>query len=179
MSGPAILAELRNASKRFDAGAASVEAVHELNITVQAGELVAVLGPNGAGKTTAISLLTGLRRPTEGNARLFGRDPRDLAARRRVGVMLQASGVPDTLRVRELIDEFRGYYPNPMPLAAVVAAAGLDGLDRRLYGQLSGGEQRRVQFGIAICGNPELVFLDEPTTGLDVESRRGSVGDAP
>ena len=169
----AVLAELRNATKRFGTGVATVEAVSGVDLTVRAGELLAVLGPNGAGKTTAISMLTGLRRPTSGTARLFGRDPRDLAARQRVGVMLQASGVPETLRVRELLDEFRGYYPDPLPLTTVIAAAGLDGLERRLYGELSGGQQRRVLFAIAMCGNPELLFFDEPTTGLDVEVRRG------
>jgi ABC-2 type transport system ATP-binding protein len=168
-----VLAELRNATKRFGRGGATVEAVSGVDLTVRAGELLAVLGPNGAGKTTAISMLTGLRRPTSGTARLFGRDPRDFAARQRVGVMLQASGVPETLRVRELLNEFRGYYPDPLPLATVIAAAGLDGLERRLYGELSGGQQRRVNFAIAVCGNPELLFFDEPTTGLDVEVRRG------
>lgn len=165
----AVVAELRSATKLFGV----VEAVDDVNLTVRAGELLAVLGPNGAGKTTAISMLTGLRRPTSGTARLFGRDPRDITARRRVGVMLQASGVPETLRVRELLDEFRGYYPDPMPLPTVVVAAGLDGLERRLYGELSGGQQRRVLFAIALCGNPELLFFDEPTTGLDVDVRRG------
>ena len=165
----AVLAELRGASKRFG----SVEAVSHVDLTVHAGELLAVLGPNGAGKTTAISMLTGLRRPTGGTARLFGRDPRDIAARQRVGVMLQASGVPETLRVRELLSEFRGYYPDPLPMPTVVAAAGLEGLEQRLYGELSGGQQRRVLFGIALCGNPELLFFDEPTTGLDVDVRRG------
>ena len=169
----AVLAELRDASKRFGAGVATVEAVNGVDLTVRAGELLAVLGPNGAGKTTAISMLTGLRRPTSGTARLFGRDPRDLAARQRVGVMLQASGVPETLRVRELLDEFRGYYPDPLPLTTVIDATGLDGLERRLFGELSGGQQRRVLFAIAMCGNPELLFFDEPTTGLDVEVRRG------
>jgi ABC-2 type transport system ATP-binding protein len=117
-------------------------------------------------------MLTGLVAPTSGTARLFGRDPRNLAARQRVGVMLQSSGVPDTLRVGELLTAFRGYYPAPMPFAAVVEAAGLRGLENRLFGTLSGGQQRRVLFGIALCGDPELVFVDEPTTGLDVEVRR-------
>ena len=169
----AVLAQLHQATKRFGTGAATVEAVDGVDLTVHAGELLAVLGPNGAGKTTAISMLTGLRRPTSGDARLFGHDPRDIAARQRVGVMLQASGVPETLRVTELLNEFRGYYPEPLSLSAVIAAAGLEGLERRLYGELSGGQQRRVLFGIALCGNPELLFFDEPTTGLDVDVRRG------
>jgi len=165
----AVLGELRNASKRFG----DVDAINDVSLAVHAGELLAVLGPNGAGKTTAISMLTGLRRPTSGTARLFDRDPRDIAARRRVGVMLQASGVPETLRVSELLDEFCGYYPDPLPLPTVIAAGGLGGLERRLYGELSGGQQRRVLFAIALCGDPELLFFDEPTTGLDVDVRRG------
>jgi ABC-2 type transport system ATP-binding protein len=169
----AVLAELRNATKCFTTRAATIEAVRGVDLTVHAGELLAVLGPNGAGKTTAISMLTGLRRPTSGTARLFGRDPRDLAARQRLGVMLQASGVPETLRVRELLNEFRGYYRDPLPLTSVIAVTGLHGLERRLYGELSGGQQRRVLFAIAMCGNPDLLFFDEPTTGLDVEVRRG------
>jgi len=131
-----------------------------------------VLGPNGAGKTTALGMLTGLTTPSTGTARLFGRDPRDLAARQRIGVMLQSSGVPATLRVRELLTAFRGYYPAPLPVASVVEAAGLHGLEDRLFGALSGGQQRRVLFGIALCGDPQLVFVDEPTTGLDAEVRR-------
>src|SRR5215203_2116434 len=167
-----VLAELLGASKTFGTGAAAVHAVADVDLTVRAGELLAVLGPNGAGKTTALSMLMGLSTPTSGTARLFGRDPRDLAARQRMGVMLQSSGVPDTLRVRELLTAFRGYYPVPLPFASVVEAAGLRGLENRLFGTLSGGQQRRVLFGIAVCGDPELVFVDEPTTGLDAEVRR-------
>ena len=167
-----VLAELNGATKTFGTGAAAVHAVDGLDLTVRAGELLAVLGPNGAGKTTALSMMTGLAKPTDGSARLFGKDPRDLAARQRVGVMLQSSGVPDTLRVRELLTAFRGYYPAPLPFASVVDAAGLHGLEDRLFGTLSGGQQRRVLFGIALCGDPELVFVDEPTTGLDAEVRR-------
>jgi ABC-2 type transport system ATP-binding protein len=167
-----VLAELLRASKTFGTGAAAVDAVADVDLAVRAGELLAVLGPNGAGKTTALSMLTGLSRPTTGTARLFGRDPRDLAARQRIGVMLQSSGVPATLRVGELLTAFRGYYPAPLPFASVVETAGLGGLENRLFGTLSGGQQRRVLFGIALCGDPELVFVDEPTTGLDAEVRR-------
>lgn len=167
-----VLAELRHASKRYGQGEKAVDAVRELDLAVRPGELLAVLGPNGAGKSTAIGLLTGLTAPTAGEALLFGQNPRSITARQRIGVMLQSSGVPDTLRVRELLTAFRGYYPDPLPVETVIAAAGLAGLESRLFGALSGGQQRRVLFGIALCGNPELLFFDEPTTGLDPEIRR-------
>jgi ABC-2 type transport system ATP-binding protein len=166
------MAELRGASKTYGSGGSAVLAVAGVDLNVRAGELLAVLGPNGAGKTTALGMLTGLTTPSSGTARVFGRDPRDLAARQRMGVMLQSSGVPDTLRVRELLTAFRGYYPAPLPMGSVVEAAGLHGLEDRLFGTLSGGQQRRVLFAIALCGDPQLVFVDEPTTGLDAEVRR-------
>ena len=169
----AVLAELLGASKHYGQGPATVQAVRDLDLDVRSGELLALLGPNGAGKSTAIGMLTGLTAPTSGSARLFGRDPRDVRARRRLGVMLQASGVPQTLRVRELLTAFRGYYPAPLPMAQIVAAAGLDGLEGRMFGELSGGQQRRVLFGITLAGDPDLLVFDEPTTGLDVEARRG------
>jgi ABC-2 type transport system ATP-binding protein len=168
-----VLAELLGASKQFGKGPTTVQAVRGLDLEVRSGELLALLGPNGAGKSTAIGMLTGLTAPTSGRARLFGRDPRDVRARRRLGVMLQASGVPETLRVRELLTQFRGYYPAPLPMAQVVTAAGLDGLEGRMFGELSGGQQRRVLFGVALAGDHDLVVFDEPTTGLDVEARRG------
>ena len=167
-----VLASLQGVSKQFGKGSAMVQAVRELDLEVRSGELLALLGPNGAGKSTAIGMLTGLTAPTSGTARLFARDPRDVRARRRLGAMLQASGVPDTLRVRELLTGFRGYYPTPLPMAQVIAAAGLDGLEDRMYGELSGGQQRRVLFGIALVGDPDLLMFDEPTTGLDVDARR-------
>lgn len=170
---PSVLAELVDACKQFGKGSATVQAVRGLDLQVRAGELLALLGPNGAGKSTAVGMLTGLTAPSSGTARLFGRDPRDLRARRRLGVMLQASGVPETLRVRELLTQFRGYYPAPLPMGQIITAAGLEGLADRMFGELSGGQQRRVLFGIALVGNPDLLMFDEPTTGLDAESRRG------
>jgi len=149
-----------------------VGALDGVTLTVQPGEVVALLGPNGAGKTTAVSLMLGLARPTRGEAALFGRGPQKVAAKVRVGAMLQLSGVPETLTVREHVELFSSYYPRPLPLAEVLGRTGLVGLERRLYGELSGGQKQRLHLALALCGDPDLLFLDEPTTGLDVGSRR-------
>jgi len=149
-----------------------VEALKGVGITVPRGELVALLGPNGAGKTTAINLMLGLRKPTSGQVKLFGLDPNDRRARSRCGVMLQESGVPDTLTVHELVELFGSYYPHPMPPARAIALAGLEEQAKRASGKLSGGQRQRLYFALAICGDPELIFFDEPTVGMDVESRR-------
>lgn len=161
-------ATLRGVTRRYG----KTTALRDVDLDVQRGELLAVLGPNGAGKTTAIRLLLGLAKPDGGEVRVLGHDPRHAPARRRIGAMLQVGKVPETLRVREHLDLFRSYYPNPMPVAEAVEAAGLQGLEGRLFGALSGGQRQRVLFALAICGNPELVFLDEPTVGLDVAARR-------
>ncbi len=161
-------AQLTKVIKRYDA----TVALNGLDLTIRAGELLSLLGANGAGKTTAVRLLLGLAKVTSGEARVFGHDPRDAASRMRVGAMLQIARVPETLRVREHIDLFSSYYPDPMPMRDVIEAAGLEGLEKRKYGELSGGQQKRTLFALAICGNPDLLILDEPTTGLDVEARR-------
>jgi len=141
------------------------------NFNVNCGELVALLGPNGAGKTTAIKLLLGLATPTSGRVSVFGGDPANVATHTRVGAMLQVGRVPETLRVREHIDLLSSYYPNPLPIPETLAIAGLEDLADRKFGDLSGGQKQRVLFALAICGNPDLLFLDEPTVGLDVEAR--------
>lgn len=161
-------AELRGATKRYGA----ITAVNALTLSIEPGTVTALLGPNGAGKTTTVRLMLGLTQPNDGSVRLFGADPTDPAARRRTGVMLQVAKVPETLRVREHIDLFRSYYAAPMSLPAALEAAGLTALANRQYGELSGGQKQRVQFALAICGDPELLFLDEPTVGLDVAARR-------
>lgn len=162
------VAVLRRAVKRRGA----TLALNGLDLAVRPGQCLALLGPNGAGKSTSVALLTGRLRPDSGEARLFGGDPRDLAARGRMGVMLQEAGLPPALTVREQVALFRGYYRKPRPLEETLRLAGLDGLERRRCGALSGGQQRRVQFALAIAGRPDFLVLDEPTTGLDIEARR-------
>jgi ABC-2 type transport system ATP-binding protein len=164
--GPA--AELSQATKRYG----RTVALDAVDLAIPGGQILALLGPNGAGKTTAISLMLGLRRPTAGQARLFGLDPRDRRARSRCGAMLQDTQLPAQLRVRELIDLFRSYYPSPLPTADVLEIAGLTERAGALVGGLSGGQKQRLQFGLAVCGGPDLLFLDEPTVGMDVEARR-------
>jgi len=154
-----------------------VTALEALDLRLRGGELLALLGPNGAGKTTAVKLLLGLTRPDRGSARLFGGLPWSAASRTRVGTMLQISKVPETLRVREHLELFASYYPNPLPMRRVVAVAGLEPFVDRLFGKLSGGQQKRALFALALCGNPDLLILDEPTVGLDVESRRALWGE--
>jgi ABC-2 type transport system ATP-binding protein len=161
------LAELRGVSKRFG----SVVALDGIDLQVRPGELLAVLGPNGAGKSTAISLLLGLQQPDAGSARLFGRSPLELEARRNIGVMMQDVVLAPDLRVREQIDLVASYYPDPLSPEAVMEMTHTTALGTRSYGKLSGGQKRQVQFAIAVCGRPKLLFLDEPTVGLDVQSR--------
>ena len=163
-----VVAQLRQVSKTFG----EVQALHNLDFAVRAGELLALLGPNGAGKTTAVKLFLGLARPTSGSVSVFGGNPVRSEVRTRIGAMLQVAKVPETLRVREHIDLFSAYYPRPLPQAEILAIAGLQEIKDRPFGELSGGQKQRLLFALALCGNPDILFLDEPTVGLDVEARR-------
>ena len=147
-------------------------ALHPFDLTVERGELAALLGPNGAGKTTLVSLVVGLRRPSKGTVRLFGRDPRDWRARVRLGTTPQQMDFPPTIRGREIIELARAHSATSPPLTTLADRFGLDDLLRQQNGALSGGQRRRLALALAFAGDPELVVLDEPTTGLDVESRR-------
>ncbi len=167
---PAPIVTLEGVTKRYRNG---VVALDHLSLTLREGEVVALLGPNGAGKSTALKLMMGLSTPSSGAVRLFGQDPRFAANRLRLGVMLQVGRAPETLKVSEHLELFRGYYPHPLATADLIRLAGLEGLANRLFGQLSGGQKQRVLFALALAGDPDLVFLDEPTVGLDIEARRG------
>jgi ABC-2 type transport system ATP-binding protein len=161
-------AELRGVLKRYG----KTEALRGVDLVIPHGEIVALLGPNGAGKTTSIAILLGLRRPDSGRALLFGQDPRDPAARAHVGVTPQEVAFPPTLRVREVIDLVRAHYEAPLPTTAVLDRFGLADVASRQTGGLSGGQRRRLGLALAFGGRPSAVFLDEPTTGLDVQARR-------
>src|SRR5258706_3835403 len=170
-AGATPIVELRELTKRYG----GFLAPRGVSLAVAAGEIVALLGPNGAGKTPSISLMLGLRRPTSGEARLFGLPPTDRRARSRAGVMLQESGAPGVLTVRELIGLFGTYYPAPLPVEQALAMAGLEDKADARAATLSGGQRQRLYFALAVGGNPEALFLDEPTVGMDIEARRAFV----
>jgi ABC-2 type transport system ATP-binding protein len=162
-----ILARALGVSRRYG----DVLALDRINLDVPAGELVGLLGPNGAGKSTLVSLLTGVRRPTSGTVELCGGDPRDPASRRALGVTPQETGLPGALRVGEVVDFVRAHFPDPLGRAELLDRFGLTDLVKRQTGGLSGGQKRRVAVALAFVGRPRIVFLDEPTTGLDLEAR--------
>lgn len=168
MTTASVVAELRGVSKTYG----KVNALNNVDLNICAGEVVALLGPNGAGKTTAVGLLLGLLQPTRGEVRVFDNAPQQSESRTRIGAMLQLSGVPDTLKVREHIKLYSSYYPVPFSLEKTLELASLSALAERPYGKLSGGQKQRLHLALALCGNPDLIFLDEPTTGLDVATRR-------
>ena len=153
-----------------------VEAVRGIDLTVSVGEIFALLGPNGAGKTTTVEILEGYRRQTAGEATVLGHDPakRERSLRERVGIVLQSTGVDPYLTVRETVGLYAGYYPSPRDVDEVVELVGLtEKRDTRVI-KLSGGQQRRLDVAIALAGDPELLFLDEPTTGFDPGARRNA-----
>jgi ABC-2 type transport system ATP-binding protein len=160
-------AELSGVRKRFG----KTVALDGLDLQVRAGELFSVLGPNGAGKSTAISLLLGLLKPDAGAARLFGMSPFRIEPRRQVGVMMQEVTLAPELRVREHIALVASYYPQPCTPAEAMELTNTSSLGSRPYGKLSAGQKRQVQFTMAVCGRPKLLFLDEPSVGLDVRAR--------
>ncbi|KWX72750.1 ABC transporter ATP-binding protein [Paenibacillus jilunlii] len=161
--------EMNRVSKIFN----DKKAVDGISFTIGKGSITAVLGPNGAGKTTMLSMLLGLLTPTEGTVKVFGLAPKDVKVRERCGAMLQEVSVMDRLKVREIIALIRSYYPQPMDMEFLVRATGLAPADLNRYAEkLSGGQKRSLAFALALAGNPQLLFLDEPTVGLDTTARR-------
>jgi ABC-2 type transport system ATP-binding protein len=154
----------------------AVEAVRGVSFNVEVGEVFGLLGPNGAGKTTTIEILEGYRKRDAGNVTVLGMDPQHggRKLRERVGLVLQEAAVPPRLTVTELVELYRGYYPKPRPAAEIIELVGLGEKAKERVNKLSGGQQRRLDVALGLVGDPELIFLDEPTTGFDPSARRAA-----
>ncbi|MEK4508178.1 ABC transporter ATP-binding protein [Paenibacillus anaericanus] len=164
-----VIVEMNQISKSFK----EKKAVDHISFNIHKGSIVAILGPNGAGKTTTLSMMLGMLEPTQGTVKIFGQHPKDIKVREKIGAMLQQVSVIDRLKVREVIELFRSYYPNPMEMEFLINLTGLTPSDLNRYAEkLSGGQKRCLSFALALAGNPELLFLDEPTVGLDTTARR-------
>ncbi|MBK9656420.1 MAG: ABC transporter ATP-binding protein [Rhodanobacteraceae bacterium] len=166
-AGHAPLAQLSRVSKRYG----QTLALDDLSLDLRPGELLAVLGSNGAGKTTAIGLLLGTLQADSGDVSLMGGSPFDVLSRLQVGVVMQEVSLAPNLSAREHIALAASYYRAPLSVAQTVALTGIEAFADQRYARLSGGQKRQVQFAIAVCGRPRLLFLDEPTVGLDVQAR--------
>jgi ABC-2 type transport system ATP-binding protein len=164
--------ELRGLTKTYRSPSGPVPAVRGVDIAVRQGETVALLGPNGAGKSTTVDMLLGLQEPDEGSVAVFGGPPGRAVEAGRIGVMLQEGGVLRDLTVRELLEMMAALFPAPRDVGETLALAKLDALADRRTERLSSGETQRLRFAVALVGDPDLLVLDEPTVGMDVESRR-------
>jgi ABC-2 type transport system ATP-binding protein len=170
----ALAIEVKGLTKSYG----DVQAVREIDLSVREGEVFALLGPNGAGKTTTVEIMEGFRDRSSGEVRVLGHDPAkgERSFKDRIGIVLQSTGIDPYLTVAETIDLFRQYYPHPRPVDEIVEVVGLrEKRDTRVL-KLSGGQQRRLDVAIALSGDPELLFLDEPTTGFDPSARRNAWG---
>ncbi|MFU1795308.1 ABC transporter ATP-binding protein [Paenibacillus azoreducens] len=163
------IVELQHVSKLY----AGKTAVDDVSFNIPRGTVTAVLGPNGAGKTTVISMMLGLREPSQGSVKIFGQSPKDAQVKRRIGAMLQEVSVIDGLKVHEVMSMIRTYYPNPLKLSEMAELAGFtpEEMNQRAS-KMSGGQKRRLGFALALAGDPDLLFFDEPTVGLDSTARR-------
>jgi ABC-type multidrug transport system ATPase subunit len=161
------MADLQNVTKRYG----EVLALDDVNLAVRPQELLALLGPNGAGKTTAIGLWLGTLEPDDGIASVMGGSPFDVHSRLGIGAMMQEVALAPTLTARELVALTASYYRRPLDVDAAIELTGIGPIADRRYGKLSAGQKRQVQFAVAVCGRPRLLFLDEPTVGLDLDAR--------
>ena len=171
--GAADAIALSGVSKSYRA----VQAVHDLSLTVRLGEATALLGPNGAGKSTTIGMILGLLVPDRGTISVLGTSPQIAVAAGRVGAMLQDGGMMNGVRVAELLRMLAALYPNPMQVDNVLGLCQLEGLENRRVDRLSGGQTQKLRLAVSLVGNPDLLILDEPTAGMDVEARRRFWGD--
>jgi ABC-2 type transport system ATP-binding protein len=164
--------EVRGMSKRYG----PLEAVRAIDVTVRRGEVFGLLGPNGAGKTTTVEILEGYRQRSSGEVSVLGEDPasRSRALRQRIGIVLQSGGIYSYVTPREALAHWASFYPSPRDVEEVLALAGLEDKADVLSRKLSGGQLRRLDFALALVGDPELIFLDEPTTGFDPAARRSA-----
>jgi ABC-2 type transport system ATP-binding protein len=167
-TGAAVI-DLQHLHKNFK----EVQAVRGMTLSIDSGEIVALLGPNGAGKTTTIDMILGLSRPSSGSVSVFGLQPREAIERGLVSAVLQTGGLLKDLTVRETAQYTASLFANPRPVDEVLQRAGISAIADRRVGKCSGGEQQRLRFALALLPDPELLILDEPTTGMDVEGRRG------
>ena len=167
LHGPAAVA-FDNVSKHYG----EVKAVNELTLEIPQGRTIAFLGPNGAGKSTSIDMLLGLRKPTHGTVRVFGGTPREAVNAGRIGVMLQSGGLMDDVTVREFLDLITKLHPKPLGTEQLLKRANIEDIADRKVNKLSGGQTQRVRFAVSIAGENDLIVLDEPTTGMDVENRQ-------
>ena len=160
---------LKNVTKTFQ----QKKAVDDVSFSIGKGRTIAILGPNGAGKSTTIKMMLGLLAPTEGTVQLFYQQPQEKAVREKIGVMLQEVSVMDGLRVQEILELFRSYYPQPLEMEELIAFSGFEREElKKRTERLSGGQKRRLSFALALAGNPDLLFFDEPTVGMDTTARR-------
>lgn len=162
------IAKIDQVSKKFDENLA----LDQVSLDLQSGEVLGILGPNGAGKTTLINLMLGRMALTTGEISIFGLKPGSIELKRQCGAMLQLSGLPDMSTVKEHIELFMSYYANPFEYQKIIDLAGLEDIQDRYSKNLSGGQKQRLLFALAICGNPKLLFLDEPSVGMDIETRK-------
>ncbi|WP_066321169.1 ABC transporter ATP-binding protein [Bacillus sp. FJAT-29814] len=160
---------VKNVTKSFQ----HKKAVDNVSFSISKGEVVAILGPNGAGKTTTISMILGLLKPSSGEVRLFNLLPHEKQVREKIGTMLQEVSVMQGLKVNEILELIRSYYPQPLSIQELIALTGLTPQDLKTRAEkLSGGQKRRLSFALALAGNPELIIFDEPTVGMDITSRK-------